>query len=143
MSIYLSNSAEVSKSQINFSPAKQTFSFSKSERFPQIKPYCSSHFYAAKEGVSFKTGTCIGYGTRVTFENKRITYHQKELLHLTNINRNQTLISQVKRICLHLGCLEHQWLRYINKIDVFEVTPTYGFFKARPWNICIASYYRK
>jgi len=73
MSVYIANSAEVSRSQINFSPAKQTFSFSHSERFPEIKPYCSSHFYAAREGVSFHKGTYIGYGNRQTMENTQKT----------------------------------------------------------------------
>jgi len=68
MSIFVANSCEVSKLQINNSPSKMVYSFSKTERFPNISPYCSKHFYEGKEGISLHRGVGIGYGKRVDFE---------------------------------------------------------------------------
>jgi hypothetical protein len=68
MSVTIANSCDVSNLQINNSPSKMTYSFSKTERFPQIKLNCLKHYYSSKEGISLEKGTSIGYGKRISFE---------------------------------------------------------------------------
>ena len=68
MSVYVANSCDVSKLQINNSPSKMTYSFSKTERFPLNKPLCPKAFYSSKEGISLDKGTSLGYGKRSEFE---------------------------------------------------------------------------
>jgi hypothetical protein len=130
MSIYLCNSAENSRSQINFSTAKQTFSFSKSERFPQIKPYCTKHFYEAKEGISNNKGTYIGFGSRVTFESKRKGTHQKEHHHPTTTCRSQISQIKSKRMSTPSDCPGHLWLRWLFNKDVSPNPTSNRYLKA-------------
>jgi hypothetical protein len=70
MSLYIVNSVEASKSHTNFSPAKMTYSFSKTARFPVFPPLCASHYYASKEGVSTKLTRHMGIGNREIFVDK-------------------------------------------------------------------------
>jgi len=58
----LANSAECSKSQLNCSPSKQIFSFSKSPRFPEPKVYCDNIYN--KPSAITSRGASIGYGNR-------------------------------------------------------------------------------
>jgi hypothetical protein len=67
MAIYVANSVDMSKSPLNLSPAKQTYTFSKTGRFFEYIPECKTNFYACKEGVCNNKPRGMGYGKRYEF----------------------------------------------------------------------------
>jgi hypothetical protein len=68
MSVVLRNSVELAKSPLNTSPSKNTYTFAKSKRFPDIKlPAVSPKLYPPKDVWNYRSAG-IGYGKKYAIE---------------------------------------------------------------------------
>ena len=75
MSIMLKNSVDLSKSQLNNSPSKSTFSFSKSKRFPETRlPEVSPKLYSPRDVWNYRSAG-IGYGKKAAIGIPSIEYY--------------------------------------------------------------------
>ena len=114
MSLYIENSIQASKSHTNCSPAKMTYSFSKTNRFPLIDPICKSHFYATKEGISYTLPRDFGYGKREVFTDKGIIAQKQKHHLLINILLIQYLSPIKKQTSTHSAFLVETWKMFTN-----------------------------